>query len=67
MTKETTTNRESRERETGLKPNWTPSDMRGVRTDTGRGVSEGKRFPQYRKIWEWIDSSAKAFGARKSK
>jgi hypothetical protein len=47
---ETPTNRESREKDQGLKSNWTPSDMRGVRTDTGKtGGGEGHRFPQFRR------------------
>lgn len=43
---ETAQNYESRMKETGGKSNWTPTDGRGVRTDTGKG---GGRFPATRK------------------
>jgi hypothetical protein len=59
---ETPTNKESREKDQGLKPNWTPSDKAEVRQDTGKG---GGRFPQFREIPKWRDSAKNAFAARR--
>jgi hypothetical protein len=44
---ETADNHESRLKDVGEKPNWRPSDGKGVRNDTGTG--DGERFPKYRR------------------